>query len=943
MKFKPSFPFLIKLLTNIVLLGFATTALLVGYLALSLPEVTGISEFTPPILSRILSRDGQVLLEIGMEKRDLTPFSEIPQKVIDAFLVAEDKNFYTHQGVDYLGILRAFWANLKAGRVVQGGSTITQQVAKQLYLSERRSIARKIKDMLLALEMEKKFTKNEILYLYLNQVYLGGGYYGVTEAFRGYFEKELTEATTAECALIAGLLVAPSSYSPYVNPEYAKFRQNYVLSRLLGTKKISFQDYQMAQQEVLKFRIKKPAPLKGGHFTDWVRQRVEKIVGKKNLWENGFNIVTTIDWELQKKAEDYVRQGVKAIDKRQGYKGALRHLSSEPEILDFLRQQRSKTYKKNSHYFLLKPMLDPFNQKESMVKEYELAFDEAHFLRIQQYDLEVLELNKKNKGYHKRYPGNPDFFNDPFRAFIEPSKVYEAVVLHTNNLHQAIYVSIGGIKGVIPHQQFRWARERVISEKRNYIPLIDHPSDILTRGDVILVKVLHPNQTLYQLISPSAQQQLKDPQLIAHYHAQRFLKLALDQESDVEGALVAIHPESGEILSLVGGVNFAKSQFNRVTQSLRQPGSSFKPLLYASALENGFRPNDILIDSPETLGSVNSSLSWKPRNYDGTFKGPITFRRSLESSRNVTTIKLASQIGVKKIIDFAHRIGFKADLQSDLSLALGSVSTTLMSLTSSYAIFPNGGMRIYPQILLGITDRFGTEYAIEDFEPYQRPPPDLELPIAQTPTTTGERPEPVNKPTTDNDLEHFEQAAEDKPDVNEFLTDLHGNYVYDQRLAYIMTNLLKGVIQNGTGRGAKSVGSFIGGKTGTTNNYIDALFLGVSSNLTLGVWTGFDDNKTLGWGETGAKAALPIWKKYMTSYLDKYGEYDFKTPPGIINVRIHGTTGKLAKSSDTKTIMEAFVVGTEPGNEQQEQLNKDLHMEDIKNSLMEEEEYFDNQ
>ena len=943
---KPKRPFIIGLFIlslNVLLFGAIFSALFVGSLALSLPEITGITEFNPPIPSLILSRNGNVLLEIGVEKRNLTPISDIPQKVIDTFIVAEDKNFYSHQGVDYWGILRATGANLKAGKVVQGGSTITQQVAKQLYLSGERSIARKIKDMLLALQLEKKFSKDEILYLYLNKVYLGGGYYGVTAAFRGYFEKELHEATVAECALIAGLLVAPAKYSPYVNPEYAKIRQNYVLTRLLDTNKITEEEYQKAKNEVLKFRIKKPQPLRGGHFTEWIRQRIEEKVGKESFGRDGFRVITTINWSQQEKAEKYIREGVKAIDKRQGYKGPLKYLQSEKAIRAFFAEQRQKIYRENSKHFLFKSASSAIAEAE-----YEFSFSEEELDQIEQYDQKILDLSK----LYKIYPGNSQEVQDPFLNFIKKDETYEAVVLRTDDLHRLIYASIGGIKGIIPHDKFRWARERAISKERSYAPLVSRPSSILKRGDVILVKVIEQNKSIYQTMNIAAKKKLKDKRIIGEYQSQQFLELALEQESEVEASLVAIQPNSGEILSLVGGSNFIKSQFNRAIQSLRQPGSSFKPILYAAALENGFTPSDILIDSPEALGGVDQTLSWKPRNYDGTFKGPITFRRSLETSRNVPTIKLASRVGVQNIINFAKRIGIKANLASDLSLALGSTGMTLMNLTTTYAIFPNGGRKVFPKTILRITDRFGNEYPVEDFEPYKRPQikegtleslEELSNAIADNLQNKKDDKKDSESQHNENNKESSENGdgkeSEKKGEkTNEFLADLDDEYVYDQRLAFIMTNLLRGIIQNGTGREARYISSFIGGKTGTTNNYVDALFIGFSSNLALGVWTGFDNNKTLGWGETGAKAALPIWKKYMEDHLKKYGEYDFKIPNGLINVRITKETGRPAEPGDVNTIIETFVTGTEPGAKEEA-----LSVENIENDLFDEGDYFNNQ
>ena len=912
MKRKSPLRSLFSLGINLGLFGAILLALLLGILSLSLPKISGITEFTPPIPSQILSRDRHLLLEVGVEKRDLTPIANIPQKVIDAFLVAEDKNFYSHHGVDYFGILRAAWANLKAGRVVQGGSTITQQVAKQLYLSGRRSMIRKIRDMLLALKLEKKFSKDEILYLYLNQVYLGGGYYGVTAAFRGYFEKELSEATIAECALIAGLLVAPGRYSPYVNPEYAKMRQNYVLNRLFDTKKIIEEEYQNAKKEIIRFSIKKTPTFKAGYFTHWIKEQIESKVGKNNFGGNGFKVVTTIDSQLQEKAEKYIKEGLKSIDKRQGYSGSLITLQSEERIYEFQIKQREKIYKSNSKYFHFNP------QSEELTK-YEIGSSEEDFERIRKYDKEV----KEQRITKSIYPGNSKKTKDPFKKFIKDGDSYEAVVLKTNNQHQIIYASIGGVKGIIPHKGYQWARKRLISEKRNYVPLVTYPSHILKRGDIILVKILNKEKSIYELINSSSKISIQQNNEIAsQYQSQYFLELELDQESEVEGALIAIHPISGEILSLVGGKDFKKSQFNRAIQALRQPGSSFKPILYAAALENGYKPNDVLIDSPETLGGVSQTLSWKPRNYDGTFKGPMTVRNALEISRNVPTIKIASKIGIPKLLNFIKRIGLRGSFNNDLSLALGSAGVTLMNLTKTYAIFPNGGNLIVPKTILSITDRFGTEYELENFEYYEQKNigEDNYGPEVNK-ISEKEHKKELQENTAKESDEKIKKTREkgeeeEQEEKNIFLSNLSGKYIYDKRLSYIMTNLLQGVIQNGTGRSARSISSFIGGKTGTTNRYVDALFLGFSSNIALGVWTGFDNNNTLGWGETGAKTALPIWKNYMQAYLRKYGEYDFKRPDGIINVQIDKETGELADrvdESSRKTIMETFVFGTEPG------------------------------
>ena len=348
------------------LLGVMGTVLYISY---DLPQINSLADYSPPIPSRVYSKDGELLMELSKEQRELAQIEEIPQKVIDAFLAAEDDNFYHHNGIDYIGIARAMVKNIMAGRVVQGASTITQQVAKSLLLTSERTYTRKIKDLILATKIEEKLSKGEILFLYLNQVYLGGGYYGVKSAFRGYFDKELLEATTAEVALVAGLLVAPGKYSPYRNPEAAKSRQKYVLGRLLATGKISQSEYDEAIKEEIKIQIREPVPLKAGYFTDWVRQRLVAHFGKEDFITNGYEVITTLDWELQKKAEEEILKGVKAIDKRQGYKGPLAHLESEEEKIEFIKNQRKEIYEEASNYLIFKA--DGTTEKEFAANENE--------------------------------------------------------------------------------------------------------------------------------------------------------------------------------------------------------------------------------------------------------------------------------------------------------------------------------------------------------------------------------------------------------------------------------------------------------------------------------------------------------------------------------------------------------------------------------------------
>lgn len=840
-------------LVGLFTLGIVGIVAILTYFSFSLPKIEGLSDYRPVIQSQILSKDGTVLAEFGVEKREIVDMKDVPKFIIDAFLSAEDDSFYQHTGVDYGGIARAMLVNLKAGKVVQGGSTITQQVAKSFFLSKERSISRKIKDVLLAHKIEKKLSKEEILYLYLNQVYLGGGYYGIKSAFRGYFGKELFESTLAESAMVAGLLVAPGRYSPYVNPKFAKKRQTYVLSRMLATKKISKQEYEKAIAEKVQYKLKKKNELKAPYFSDWIRQKIIAELGEKALNEEGLRIQTTLDWPLQQVAEREVLKGVKELDKRQGFIGPINHIE-ENKIRDFELEFRKNVLIEKSDFFTI---------DEQAEKEYQIHFDQNNFLATKKnFEMKLNQL----EGY---LPGN--LKEDQLLEHLDISSSYEAVVTKVDDREGLIYVSLGGLTGIIPKEYFGWARKREILEEKSFGPSLNIPSQILSRGDIVLVEVLRKNDSIIPYLNRKIEALRGESYVLCH----------LDQYPVVQGALVSIIPNSGEIISMVGGTDFYKSQFNRSIQSLRQPGSCFKPFLYAAALENGFTPASVVIDSPEALSGVDEELKWKPSNYDGKFKGQITFRTALEESRNIPTIRIANTLGIKKIEDFITRFQLNAQTQHDLSIALGSFGVSLLDIVKTYGIFPNGGKLVRPKAITMIKNRDGKDVLI-NFEMMERVPV-----IPKNETAEGEEPNP-------------------------FLANLNEERVYDARLSYLMSNLLRGVILNGTGQGAKSAGPYIAGKTGTTNNYVDAWFIGFSPNLVTGVWTGFDDNKTLGYGETGARAALPTWKEYMKEGIKKFGERDFYVPPGIINVQIEKETGSLATSRGKATMMEAFVQGFEP-------------------------------
>ncbi len=466
-------------------------------------------------------------------------------------------------------------------------------------------------------------------------------------------------------------------------------------------------------------------------------------------------------------------------------------------------------------------------------------------------------------------------------------------MLAVSNDERIIFVSVAGIVGLIPYQFFRWAHERKINSERNFMPYLTRPSDVFSPGDVIEVAIMEKETNLFQnLYRSKTKDSFKGAlgeKAFKILDTERYLLLSLEQEPKVEGALVAISPKTGDLLAMIGGRDFSLSQFNRAIQSRRQPGSAFKPILYAAALENGMTPASIIIDSPEALGGSGEGPNWKPRNYDGKFKGPTTLRNALEQSRNVPTIKIANSLGIEKIKKFFGRLGPGAELEENLTVALGSFGMTLLDLVKTYAIFPSGGKKVEIRSIISMTDRDGSLIP-------------LDLPESSLKIDNG----------TPEFSDEVDEIDTKKTEINPFKQSLSEKQVYDVRLAYIMTNLLRGVIQDGTGKKAKSLGPYVGGKTGTTSSYIDAWFVGFSANVLTGVWTGFDDNQTLGWPEGGSKAALPIWKDVMQFAIERYGESDFSVPPGIVNVRIRKETGRPANAGE-KSFLESFVDGYVPG------------------------------
>jgi penicillin-binding protein 1A len=655
----------------------------------------------------------------------------------------------------------------------------------------------------------------------------------------------------------------------------------------------------------------------GTYFSDWIRQKVIDVVGEELFLTGGLKITTTLDYDLQQVAERSVARGLKEIDKRQGFQGPLLKFKNERESEKFIKNHRQQLLQKHSHFFYL-------NQDGSI--SYEFGFDET------EYESQTLKALGQKK-YLEPYALAPGASPGIVDRFLNTQDEYQAVVTLVNDDLQMIFVDVAGVKGVIPFDYFKWAHPRKIQSNRSFNVEQNIPSKIVKKNDVVLVSFIKGPVPIYPHLTDIVKKKIKEKNLIQILKNQLYFVFQLDQTPEVEGALVSIEPETGHVLSLVGGHRFERSQFNRALQSRRQPGSSFKSLLFALALEEGFTPADILIDSPEALVGVDENISWRPKNYDGQFIGPVTLRTALEQSRNVPTIKMVADIGVKKVIQFCERIGLKnTKFDQDLSISLGAFGVSLFDLVTAYSIFPNYGKKLSIKTILSVTDRFGKSYSVKDF--------DKEFQAHHYENVKSSE-KSLQETQENQDLELQVHGGIEKK-VNPYHSQLYGDIVYDPRLSFIMTNLLKGVIQDddGTAASARDLGPYFAGKTGTTNDYVDAWFIGFSTKVLTGVWTGFDHNGSMGYGETGGRAALPIWKEFMRETIPRYKLSDFLTPDGIVKVLIDKNTGKLTTSENPEAFMESFVVGTEPGRTldgQNESSTSEL------NHLIEEDEYFKNQ
>jgi len=688
-----------------------------------LPSIESLKHYRPPVVTTMYGADGSTIAEFHHQRRYIVPFREIPRHVKQAFLAAEDARFYEHPGIDIWGIIRAAIVNIRAGTIVQGGSTITQQVVKALLLSPERTLRRKLREALLAYKIDQTLSKDEIFNIYLNHVYFGAGAYGVEAAARVYFGKHVQDLTVAEAAMLAGLPKAPSRFNPYKNPKAARARQLYVIRRMEEEHFITPEEAAQARKAPLITRNRMTDSLPHlNHFVEYLRQKLIDQFGEKTFYEDGLQIYTTLDPRAQALAQDALIKGLKAYDKRHGFRGPKRILTKD-EI------QRWKANASTKH-------------------------------------------------------------TGPTKI----GKTTEALVISQDDRTRTFQLLIGKSVAWLQKDGWKWTGYSYRSLKR-----ILPPGAIV---DVVPKKKVN-NEWIVNL----------------------------DQTPEVEGAVLCVNPHTGEVLCMVGGKDFSKSQFNRVTQPKRQPGSAFKPIIYSVAIEHGFTEASILVDSPVIRPDPSLQGPWKPANYDGKFMGPVTLRKALALSRNVVAIKLLDTVGIEPVISYARKMGIMSHLTPTLSLALGASGVSLWELAHAYTTFANSGSTPVFRCITRILDRDG-----------------------KTIMQTMPESRPVLSPET----------------------------------AYIITDMLKAVIREGTGRYARRLKRPAAGKTGTTNDFRDAWFMGYTPDLFVGIWVGYDNyGKSLGKNETGGRVACPIWTDFMIRWCKGKPIKDFPTPSGIVFVRVN--------------------------------------------------------
>ena len=831
------------------------------YISPQLPSIDGLSDIRLQVPLRIYSSDGSLLGEFGEKRRTPKKLEEIPELMQQAFLSAEDNRFYEHGGVDYQGILRAVINLVRTGERGQGGSTITMQLARNFYLSKEKTYTRKINEIFLAFKIESELSKQQILELYLNKIYLGKRAYGVAAASQIYYGKGLEELSIAQIAMIAGLPKAPSRYNPIVNPERALSRRNYVLSRMHALGFISDEVYEIEKQAVVSAernldRIQVQAP----YANEMVRAEIVKQFGEE-AYSRGLNVFTTIKDKLQEAANESLWKGLVDYDQRHGYRGVIRHVELDEEILK---------------QYLVKDggaLPNGGSGDESLPAEAPKS-DEDQLL-------DVLK-NDEDFGVFKSALVLSIYDEESTVAENEKSVVEVSLEAETPDLgrHARVLLS-NGERVILPWSGMVWARAYLglnsVGEELKTI------ADVLRVGDVIWVTRQKDNSW------------------------------ALAQIPDVQGALVAVASNDGAIKAIKGGLNFNSSNFNRALQAKRQAGSGFKPVIYSSALSKSYTPASLINDAPVVFEDAALEASWRPENYSGKFFGPTRLRKALYTSRNLVSIRLLRSVGIGYATKFAHKFGFdNKELPHDLSLALGSCEVSPLQMARAYSVLANGGYLVQPYLIDRIEDVDGAIL-------YEADPAvacvacELADQVAAIDPLIEQLIEPSNDEAeaelVNTELGSESPNAENAGGEEAVLAVLprQAEQTLEPRLTYQMNSILQDVVLRGTGRKALALGrKDLAGKTGTTNDQKDAWFNGFHPDLVATVWVGFDQVRSLGGNETGSKAALPIWVDFMREALDGVPEKHLPRPEGLVTLKVNAETGAAATDLDQDTIFEIF-------------------------------------
>jgi penicillin-binding protein 1A len=733
--------FAVTALFALAAVGGALTGLVLAFQR-DLPLIQELENYEPSVITQVFADDGSVLAEFAVEKRVVISYDEVPEHLKLAFVASEDNRFWEHYGVDPFGILRAVLANLWAGEIVSGASTITQQVSRMLFLTREETLSRKLKEAILAFKIERSYTKREILTFYCNLLHFGHGLYGVEAAADYYFGKKAKDLSVEESAMLVGIAPAPARYNPFVNPEIALARRDLVLRRMNEEGFLAPEEYENARSRPLEFRHRGPSGNIAPYFVEEVRQYLERKYGATRIYRGGLRVHTTLDRVAQEAANRAIDKGLRDLDKRQGWRGPSGNVLRDTKLS--IQEYRSEDW------------IEPF----------------------------------------------------------APGQFTTGVVLEQG---RRPVVRIGRFAASVDPESAAWTGRSLV--------------DLLAVGDIGQFEIVEV-----------------DPDALT-------MKVNLDQEPVAEGALLAIESRSGQIKAMVGGFDFERSKFNRATQARRQPGSSFKAFAAGAAIEEGYTATSLILDEPVRYVDPHITEAYEPKNYDMKYEGWVTLRRMVEASRNVPAVRLTQQLGPQKVADYARRLGLEGPIPPYLSITLGAAEATLLEMVSAYSAFANQGIRMQPYMITKVTDRDGN--VLEEVFP--------------------------------------KAASAIRADS-----------------AYIVTNLLRGVVQRGTGAAANRLGRPLAGKTGTTNDYTDAWFIGYDPTLVAGTWMGFDQKIPLGDRETGTRTALAPWIDFMGQVLADKPIEDFPVPTNIVFVPVDRKTGYPATGDDPGVLLEAFISGTEP-------------------------------